>query len=176
MFAKRFRREISYGLFLWSERLRGLGMPVIGTPHFAVVRLNALGGTPQGCWRTSATTAERGSGNGDRPILGHSGAESATGPEEPGYPPARAAAPASGPRKVYRNKNEFPACQRRRHRIESQCPKRFGPGRKNPVANGQALTGKTPPPGRKVGEAVAHVQVSPTGAAKGPRARFATSS
>lgn len=70
----------------------------------------------------------------------------------------------------------IPTCPEARGTIELPRPERSGPGRENPVTSGQALTEKTPPPGRRVGEAVAHVQADPTGKAKGPRARLVTGS
>jgi len=45
-------------------------------------------------------------------------------------------------------------------------------GALKPRVERKALTESTPPPDRKVGVAAAHVQVAPTGAAKGRRGRF----
>jgi hypothetical protein len=70
--------------------------------------------------------------------------------------------------------SQYYPCRIGAQTVGSDCPKRFGRGSDNPKTSGQALTEKTPPPDRRVGEAVAHVQVSPKGVAKGPRARLVT--
>jgi len=79
-----------------------------------VVLLNASPAAPVPRQEASGGESGGSSGNRTRSIVGHSGEKFTTCPVQPGNPPAGSAAHASGPRKVYRNENEFPSCLRRR--------------------------------------------------------------